>query len=80
MKKLSLTVLVSLCAVAGAYAQTQGGVTMSTDPAKAADVEARAQQLQAAQSAMPQPGAAQPKRKHQGTMHHKPKAPAPASQ
>jgi hypothetical protein len=77
MKKLSLAVLVSLCAVAGAYAQTEGGVRMSTDPAKAADVEARAQQLQAAQSAMPQQ--TQPKRKH-GTTHHKPKAPAPASQ
>ena len=52
MKKVSLAILVSLSALTGAaYAQTDG-VTMSTDPAKAADVEQRAQDLQAKQQAM----------------------------
>jgi hypothetical protein len=51
MKKASLTVLVSLSMLAGAaYAQDSGGVKMSTDPAKAADVEQRAQALQAEQN------------------------------
>jgi hypothetical protein len=54
MKKASLSVLCSLSLLAGAaYAQDEGGVTMSTDPAKAADVEQRAQALQSQQSAMP---------------------------
>ncbi|WP_338926818.1 hypothetical protein IHE33_05865 [Mycetohabitans endofungorum] len=52
MKKMSLALLVSLFA-ATAYAQTDRGVTMSTDPAKAADVEQRAQALEAAQSEAP---------------------------
>ncbi|WP_118179885.1 hypothetical protein [Paraburkholderia phosphatilytica] len=54
MKKASLALLVSLTALTGAaYAQTdEGGVTMSTDPAKAADVEQRAQALQSQQSSM----------------------------
>jgi len=50
LKKLSLILLMSL-ATAGAYAETAGGgVTMSTDPAKAAEVEKHAQELQARQS------------------------------
>ena len=49
LKKLSLILLMSL-ASAGAYAETGGGVTMSTDPAKAAAVEKHAQELQAHQS------------------------------
>ena len=50
LKKLSLILLMSL-ATAGAYAETAGGgVTMSTDPAKAAAVEKHAQELQARQS------------------------------
>jgi len=54
MKKASLSVLCSLSLLAGAaYAQDEGGVTMSTDPAKAADVEQRAQALQSQPSAMP---------------------------
>jgi DNA-binding transcriptional regulator of glucitol operon len=53
MKKVSLAILVSLSALTGAaYAQTDNGVTMSTDPAKAADVEQRAQELQSQQQAM----------------------------
>ncbi|MGF6754705.1 hypothetical protein [Paraburkholderia sp. GAS42] len=54
MKKASLAVLVALSALStgAAYAQSDSGVTMSTDPAKAADVEQRAQDLQAKQQAM----------------------------
>ena len=48
MNKLSLILVMSLAS--GAYAQTTGGVTMSTDPAKAAAVEQHAQELQARQS------------------------------
>lgn len=50
MNKISLILLMSLV-TAGAYAQgTAGGVTESTDPAKAAAVEKHAQELQARQS------------------------------
>jgi hypothetical protein len=64
MKKVSLAVLVSLSALAGAaYAQTDNGITESTDPAKAADIEQRAQALQAQQEAMPH---------HEGMMKHAP--------
>ena len=50
MNKLSLFLLMSL-ATGAAYAQSAGGgVTMSTDPAKAAAVEKHAQELQAHQS------------------------------
>jgi len=53
MKRVSLAVLVSLSAVASAaYAQTDKGVTMSTDPAKISDIEMRAQALQARQDSM----------------------------
>ena len=51
LKKLSLILLMSLATI-GAYAQsTGGGITTSTDPAKAAAVEKHAQELQARQSA-----------------------------
>ena len=54
MKKVSLAILVSLSALAGAaYAQTDNGITESTDPAKAADIEQRAQAMQSQQEAMP---------------------------
>ena len=50
LKKPSLILLMSLATV-GAYAQsTGGGITMSTDPAKAAAVEKHAQELRARQS------------------------------
>ena len=50
MNRIGLVLLVSL-ATAGAYAQgTSGGVTMSTDPAKAAAVESHAQELKARQA------------------------------
>lgn len=52
MKKVSLAVLLSLSAVASAYAQSEQGVTMSTDPARIADIESRAQNLQSQQSSM----------------------------
>ena len=68
MKKTSLTVLFSLSMLAGAaYAQTDAGVTMSTDPAKAADVEQRAQALQARQAMQPQ----MPMQEHKTMHHHK---------
>ena len=49
MKKPSLILLMSLATV-GAYAQIGGGITMSTDPAKAAAVEKHAEELRARQS------------------------------
>ena len=50
MNKISLILLTSLV-TAGAYAQgTGGGITESTDPAKAAAVEKHAQELKARQS------------------------------
>ena len=70
MKKVSLAILVSLSALTGAaYAQTDNGVMMSTDPAKAADVEQRAQQLQSQQQAAEsQP--AMPAKHHKKAPHH----------
>ena len=69
MKKASLTVLVSLSMLAGvAYAQTEG-VQMSTDPAKAAEVEQRAQSLQSQQEMQPQE--TMPMEHHKGMRHHK---------
>lgn len=76
MKKVSLAILVSLSALTGAaYAQQDKGIVMSTDPAKAADIEQRAQDLQSKQQAMESAPAAP--MKHQKGMHHKkPAAPA----
>ncbi|CAH2776602.1 MAG: FIG00453023: hypothetical protein [uncultured Paraburkholderia sp.] len=74
MKKVSLAILVSLSAVAGAaYAQDKGVMT-STDPAKAADVEQRAQDLQNRQQAM-NSAPAMPMKHHKMTPHHHKKAP-----
>lgn len=65
MKKASLTVLISLSMLASAaYAQNEGGVMMSTDPAKAADVEQRAQALQQQQEQMPMQHETMPMKKH----------------
>ncbi|MPW19793.1 hypothetical protein GCT13_23570 [Paraburkholderia sp. CNPSo 3157] len=78
MKKVSLAILVSLSALTGAaYAQQDQGVTMSTDPAKAADVEQRAQELQSKQQAMESAPPAPMMKHHKGSMHHKKQA-APA--
>lgn len=72
MKKASLTVLVSLSMLAGvAYAQTESNVMMSTDPAKAAEVEQRAQAIEAQQDM--QPHSTMSTKKHK-PMHHYKKA------
>ena len=48
MKRLSLIILMTLGMASAAFAQTAtSGVTMSTDPAKAAAVERHAQELKA---------------------------------
>ena len=68
LKKLGLILLASL-ATAGAYAQgTGGGITTSTDPARAAAVEKHAQELQARQSKEP---AAKPATTHASTKQAK---------
>jgi hypothetical protein len=72
MKKVSLAVLISLSALTGAaYAQSDNGITMSTDPAKADDVLQRAQALQQQQTAMPAPSEAPMKHGKSGHSHHK---------
>ena len=50
MRNIPLFALIFLGCAAVASAQTPDGVTVSTDPAKAAAVEHQAQQLQAAQA------------------------------
>ncbi|MEA3088137.1 hypothetical protein PQR53_09350 [Paraburkholderia fungorum] len=69
MKKVSLAILVSLSAVTGAAYAQDNGVMMSTDPAKAADVEQRAQDLQNRQQAMQ--SAPMPEKHHKMAPHHK---------
>lgn len=73
MKKVSLAILVSLSAVTGAAYAQDNGVMMSTDPAKAADVEQRAQDLQNRQQAM-ESAPAMPAKHHKMTPHHHKKA------
>jgi hypothetical protein len=71
MKKMSLAVLVSFFAVAGAaYAQTDTGVTMSTDPATADAVLQHAQELQSQQQSTPAPSTMHHPMHHR-MMHHK---------
>ena len=82
MKKASLAVLISLSALTGvAYAQTENGVTMSTDPSKAADVEQRAQELQARQQTAAEAPAEMPMKHHgkKGAHSHHKMAPAKAT-
>ena len=50
MRKIPLIALIFLGCAAVASAQTPDGVTVSTDPAKAAAVERQAQELQAGQA------------------------------
>ncbi|ACC70923.1 hypothetical protein PPMP20_05165 [Paraburkholderia phymatum] len=77
MKKVSLAILVSFSALTGAaYAQQDQGVRMSTDPAKAADVEQRAQELQNRQQAMESAPPPAPMKHHKGMHHKKPAEPA----
>lgn len=73
MKKMSLAILVSLSAVTGAAYAQENGVTMSTDPAKAADVEQRAQDLQNREQSM-QTAPAMPGKHHKMSPHHHKKA------
>jgi hypothetical protein len=79
MKKVSLAILVSLAALSGAAYAQDNGVTMSTDPAKAADVEQRAQALESQQQSMQSEPAMH--MHHKAPMHHKKAAkPEAASQ
>lgn len=70
MKKLILS-LVVLLGAAGAFAQSGNGVTVSTDPARAAAVERHAQELQArpAEKAVA-PAKSGKARKHSPRRHH----------
>ncbi|SMG27483.1 hypothetical protein [Paraburkholderia susongensis] len=77
MKKVSLAILVSLCAAAGAAYAQDNGITTSTDPAKAADIEQRAQDLQNREQAMGS-APAMPKH-HKMAPHHHKKAPDASS-
>jgi hypothetical protein len=76
VKKISLILLMSLGMASAAFAQTAtSGITMSTDPAKAAAVEKHAQELKSrpAQEMQAKP-AAKPAAKTSST--HKAKTPA----
>lgn len=76
MKKLLVTLTVLLGA-AGAWAQSDSGVRVSTDPARAAAVESHAQQLQArpAESAPVAHSPSAKMHKHPARHHHgKPQA------
>jgi hypothetical protein len=76
MKKVSVALAVSLLSMAG-IAAAQSGVTMSTDPAKAADVEQRAQMLQDAQDKQSAMKMDMPE--HKAKRHHHGAKPAAAS-
>lgn len=70
MKKTSLAVLVSLSALTGvAYAQTDTGIRMSTDPQVAEGIEQHAQSIQSQQEAAPAP--AEHMMPHHPHGHHK---------
>ncbi|TAM02457.1 MAG: hypothetical protein EPN70_16805 [Paraburkholderia sp.] len=75
MNKVSLAVLISLSTLAGAaYAQTENGITMSTDPQKIAEFEQHAQEVQAHQGEA-QPARMAPARvtrEHPGVKKHHP--------
>ncbi len=61
MKKVPLILLMSLAMASGVYAQgASGGITMSTDPARAVAVERHAQEIKARQAQQTQ---AKPKTK-----------------
>ena len=71
MKKVSLAILISLSAVTGAAYAQDNGITMSTDPAKVADVEQRAQDLQNRQQAMSNSSSMSEKHHKTAPHHHK---------
>lgn len=76
MNKVSLAVLISLSALTGAaYAQTESGITMSTDPQKAAQFEQHAQEVQAQQQ-QAQPAPMPMPMKEHSKMHRHHKKPA----
>lgn len=79
MKRMSLAVLVSLGAVTSAAYAQDNGITMSTDPAKVADVEQRAQDLQNRQQAMQSAPATSEKHHKMSPHHHKKPADASSS-
>ena len=71
MHKIGLILLISSLVTVGAYAQgTDGGVTTSTDPARAAAVESHAQELKTRQSKEP---ASKPAATHKSTAKGKAK-------
>lgn len=73
MNKTGLILSMSLVMASGAFAQTgSGGITMSTDPARAAAVERHAQELKArpAQEVQAKPAAKQPS-SHKAKPHAK---------
>jgi hypothetical protein len=78
MKKMSLALLVSLGAVTGAAYAQDNGITTSTDPAKVADIEQRAQDLQNRQQTM-QNSPAPTGKHHKMSPHHSKKADASSS-
>ena len=70
MNKLSLVILMTLAGLAGtANAQSSSGITESTDPAKIAAIEQRAQAL-GHQASAPVAGAMMNDGKHHGDMQH----------
>lgn len=72
MNKVSLAVLISLSALTGAaYAQTENGITMSTDPQKAAQFEQHAQEVQAQQQSSQSMPMSMPMKEHKMRHHHK---------
>jgi hypothetical protein len=76
MNRIGLILLISLT-TGGAYAQgTSGGVTMSTDPARAAAVESRAQELKARQATET---TSKPAATHKSNAKTKTKGKAPAT-
>jgi|APFre7841882630_1041343.scaffolds.fasta_scaffold07354_6 hypothetical protein len=77
MRRIPLILLMSLAMTSGVYAQgASGGVTMSTDPAKAAAVERHAQELKAREA---QQTPAKPVAKQSSSKKSKPKAKQPQS-
>ena len=73
MNKFSLILLMSLATGAACAQSAGGGVTTSTDPAKAAAVEKHAQELQAHQS---KEASSKPAATHMSTKKTKAKTPA----
>ncbi|MEK6348358.1 MAG: hypothetical protein V4764_12820 [Burkholderia sp.] len=71
MKKMSLAILVSMSALAGAaYAQESTTITTITDPAKIAEVEQRAQAIQQQQDAQRAAAEERPAHHHAMKKHH----------